>query len=99
MFKCHRVSAKVEPCGGGFQNVTPFVPLRLSAPVRARLIALLFFLFLLISQAQSPGHLHRALVSLHGGGKRLAGRHKVIAKGFSLLCSCASCTTAQTGPF
>lgn len=27
------------------------------------------------------------------------GRHKVIVEGFSLLCSCASCTTAQTGPF
>lgn len=28
--------------------------------------------FLLISQPQSPGHLHRALVSLHGARKRLA---------------------------
>lgn len=26
------------------------------------------------------------------------GRHKVIAEGFSLVCSCASRTTAQTGP-
>lgn len=105
MFKCHRVAAKVELCGGGFLNVTPFVPLRLSAPVRARLIALLFFFppilpsFYLFRSLSPPATYIERSCPYMALANVWPGRHKVIVEGFSLLCSCASCTTAQTGPF
>lgn len=75
---------------------------RLSAPVRTRLIALLsppslpsFYLFRSLSPSATSIQRSCPYMAL---ANVWPGRHKVIAEGFSLVCSCASCTTAQTGP-